>query len=80
VPALFAVLGATGAVVAATLATYRYYFLGASGVLLALGLWRTFGRTSRGSCRPIVGRARKAILLLATLLFLAATAVNLVMG
>lgn len=49
-PVVAALLGAGGIVAAARLAPYRPYLLGAAGLLLVLGLWRSY--RSASVCAP----------------------------
>ena len=75
-PAVVAVLGAGGALVAAQLEPYRPYLLGAAFVMLGHGFWRAYRPHSSGPegaiCPVRAGRAVRAVLWLSALVTLAA--------
>jgi mercuric ion transport protein len=67
-PAVFVVIGASGAVAAASLERYRPYLLGVAVVLLGYGFWRSYRPrlSSEGvSCRASPGRKVRAMLFIA---------------
>lgn len=74
-PALFALLGTSGALAAARLAPYRPYFIFGSIVLLGLGFWLAY-RPQRGcigaTCATRTAKITRALLWLAALLTVAA--------
>ncbi len=59
IPALYAALGAAGAVAAHSLAPYRPLMLGSSVVLLGFGFWRAY-RPREDGCDGSCGRRRAA--------------------
>jgi len=64
-PAVIAILGAGGALVAAGLAPYRPWFLGASSALLGVGFWRSYWprrSPSGAACSISTGRKVRAVL------------------
>lgn len=72
VPAIYAALGAAGAVAAHSLAPYRPVMLGSSAVFLGIGFWRAYRPRAQpdcgtGSCGPGTGRGARAVLWIAAL-------------
>jgi mercuric ion transport protein len=77
-PAVLAVIGASGAVAAASLGPYRPYLLGSSAVLLGYGFWRSYRprlSTEGLTCRISTGRKVRTTLFIA----LGVTAVSAVL-
>jgi hypothetical protein len=72
-PVTFFLLGAGGAVAAAGLRPFRLPLVIASGVMLGVGYWRTYGtpRTA-GACPPQVGRWIRSSLTVAIVAWIAA--------
>ncbi|HTD62037.1 MAG TPA: mercuric transporter MerT family protein [Gemmatimonadaceae bacterium] len=79
-PVIILVLGASGAVAAASLGPYRLPLLIVSGALLGFGYWQTFRRptTSAVSCPPRVGRWIRVSLSIAAVAWIAAATLWLV--
>lgn len=83
-PAVFAVLGTSGALAAARLAPYRPYFILGSVLLLGLGFWLAYrpqGGCIGKSCTTRTGKITRVLLWLAVFITVAAILVpNFVRG
>ena len=79
-PVVILVLGASGAVAAASLSPYRLPLLIVSGALLGFGYWQTFRSpaTSAASCPPQVGRWIRVSLTIAAIAWIAAATLWLI--
>jgi mercuric ion transport protein len=75
-PSTVALLGAGGAVAAASLAPYRPLFLIGSLAVIAFGFWRVYGRRTvaagRAACPVRVGRFTRSMLWVASAVWLVA--------
>jgi mercuric ion transport protein len=83
-PSTVALLGAGGAVAAATLSPYRPVFLLASLALIGFGFWRLYARrgvSADGRACPVrVGRLARSILWASAAVWLAAALLPMLLG
>ena len=79
-PLGIAFLGVNGAILAASLKPYRFYFLGVSLLMLGWAHWTIRRKASRGAegraCSIRTGRITKIILWTATAMWVAAVAIQ----
>ena len=82
-PAVVAILGTGGAIVAAGIEPYRPYLLGASALMLGFGFWRAYRPVKAGdgsACSVRSGRVVRTILWVAAVLTIASAIVPRVLG
>ena len=78
-PIAISILGVNGAILAAGLKPYRFYFLGVSFLLLALAFWMVYRwrRVPAGADCPVrAGRLSRTILWVSAFLWLAAVVIQ----